>query len=285
MNRESLDTGPCFLALLLVVFVVWLMTRANAADQRSRKLGILAIAIGIAAFIPAVFAPAIRDPALIRLLVGFGVLSILFAVGAIVLAMAAFRARRRDSGVGKGIPIIGMVCGVSNFLCGIGIAIVGTGALLPAKVDPRNFRVEAHGFSVTLPTENWRQIPNENVLAAFTGNRPHFMAIVAEARPARTDAQFEEAIAFARKVQRDTPMSEVEERSGLNRHGRQHLLFMGWATGPNGPYFFGMSVTRVGEKAVVMMFDGQSRMASEMARTQDNQALRTQAELFLDSVD
>src|SRR5262249_31786015 len=121
-------------------------------------------------------------------------------------------------------------------------------------------------------------------LAYFTCPRPHLMAVVAEARPAGTDAEYEAALAFGKRIRNDTPTSDSVERSGTNRHHNPYWAYMGQARTERGPYYFGGSVTRVRDKAVVMMFEGQYRLSSEAGRAQEARAFRAQSELFLTSV-
>jgi len=59
---------------------------------------------------------------------------------------------------------------------------------------------------------------------------------------------------------------------------------MGMAKSERGPYFFGVSITRVRDRAVLMMFEGASPAKSEAVQAQVALALRTQADVFLGSV-
>ena len=58
-------------------------------------------------------------------------------------------------------------------------------------------------------------------------------------------------------------------------------MYIGDATSERGPYVFGVSITRVRDKAVVLMFEGQYRLNSETGRSQEARVFRSQAEQFL----
>ena len=70
----------------------------------------------------------------------------------------------------------------------------------------------------------------------------------------------------------------------MNDHGQPYWMSLGETTGPKGPYVLGVSVTRVRDKAVLLMFEGQYRLTSEAGRAQEAEALRASAATFLASV-
>ena len=110
------------------------------------------------------------------------------------------------------------------------------------------------------------------------------LAMIAEVQPAATDAEFEAALVRGREVRDSEPTTRPEVRSGPNRHGHPHWLFIGEANGENGSHVLGVSVTRVGDKAVLMMFEGQFHLASQAGRAQEAQAFREEARDLLGSV-
>lgn len=290
MNLLALNPvpKPTFLVLVLVTVVGWLLSKAFTAVHRSRRLGILAVASGVAAFIPALIGPVFSYPNQKNILAACGMLCLVLAILAIGLALWAFGARRRvmkrEQAVPTAYPVIGLLFGAINLFCGTGLLVTGSGTLAPSETVQRTWRSDAHGFEVAIPSENWSEKPNPNVLASFNGNRPSLVAIVAEVRSARTDAEYDEAVAFGRKIQADTPTTDTVERLGINPKGLPHWIYMGEAKSDRGGYYFGVSITRVRDKAVVLLFEGQSRLKSEAGKAQEDQALRTQADLFLGSI-
>jgi hypothetical protein len=91
-------------------------------------------------------------------------------------------------------------------------------------------------------------------------------------------------LAYGRVVRKDTPTTGTEERSGPNRHGRDHWQYMGDAKSGDKTYFFGVSITRVGDKAVLIMLEGTYRSFSDIGRAREARAFREQADVLLGSV-
>ena len=145
------------------------------------------------------------------------------------------------------------------------------------------WRSDTHGFSVLVPSGQWKLTPNQNVLAKFDCARPLLVASVIGTRPVRSDAEFDAAVAEGKKA-KEAGASNVVETSGPNRHGHEHCLFMYDITDKNAPRVFGTSVTRVNGQAVLLMFEAPCRKRLAAERAQEARDLRAQAELFLGSV-
>jgi hypothetical protein len=152
-----------------------------------------------------------------------------------------------------------------------------------ADGTPWTWRSDAHGFEVTVPTERWKVTQNPNVLAKFDCLRPLLIATVIGVSPAKTDAEYNSAVAIGAAA-KEPGASNVAENKGPNRHGRQHWVYVCDLMGGPKPRVFGASVTRVGDKAVLLMFEGPCRQSTEAARAEEARALRAQADLFLGSV-
>ena len=209
----------------------------------------------------------------------------LLAAVAVGLGVWVFRLRRREGGVDGRKPVAALLCGGLNLFCGGGLVVAGLGLGLQAGGTPWVWRSDRHGFELTVPTERWAVQPNPNVEAQFSVRWPPMAGLVAEARPAATDAEWEAVLAeVSRRAKAETPMAAPDERTGTNPHGRPYWLYMGEARAGDKPYFFGVSVTRAGGRAVVLMVEGEQRMASRVGREREGRALRDQAELFLTSV-
>lgn len=277
---------PPFCAMApFVAGAVVLGTRAANADTRSGKLGTAAAACGVAGFAPALLGDMFRDPRHMGALAGCGVITLLFAVAAVLLAVRAFRVRRREPGGVNGLyPAAGLLLGAANLLCGVGVLAMGSGLLVPAGGTPWTWRSAEHGFEVTVPSDRWATKRNPAVLAEFSSSRPLIIASVVKAVPAETEAEYEAAVGEWKRFRDDTPTAHPDERTGPNRHGHPHRLYMGEARSAGGWYFFGVSLTRVRGKAVLAVFEGHYQMTSEAGRAQEAQALRTQADEFLGSV-
>ncbi len=282
MTSDTVTLIPLLLILAAGTIVSGL--RARAAETRSKRLGMATVACGVAGFIPALLGPTFKEPDQIQTLVACGLITILAAVAAIVLALWAFRARRRDRGCAGYYPVAGLLCGAANLFCGSGLVVTGSAVQALTEDTAWTWRSERHGFEVTVPSKKWSAKPNPNVLAEFTGSRPTIVAIVGGLLPAESDDEFNEALAYGRRVKSDTPTSNTDERSGPNRHGHPHWMYTGDAKSGDKSYFFGISITRVSGKAVLLMFEGPYRFSSEVGRAQEIRALHAQADRFLGSV-
>jgi hypothetical protein len=274
---------PC-LILPLALGVGILLFRGTGAETRSRRLGILAAAFGVAGFIPALLGPTFKDPSESNLLLTCGLITILLALSAIVLSIWTFRVRRRDSGVETSYPLAGILCGIVNLFLGTGVFVAGSGEYAPMDGIPWTWRCEQYDFEVTVPSERWKLKPNENVLAQFVCSRPDISGLVGEVVPASSDIEYEKVLAHGRKLRGDSPMTDTYEYSGPNRHG--HSFWVSWGDAKNGDtgHFVGVSVTRLRDKAVIMIVEGRYRLATEIGHDQESRAFRAQAELFLGSV-
>jgi hypothetical protein len=263
---------------------MWLVVHRSNAESRPEKIGYAAAACGIAAFIPALLGPLFKNPDHLPYLVVVGVLTIVLALTAIALSLWTFRARRHVRSGAIFYPVVALICGVLNIFCGGGIVATGSGLLAPTQGKPWIWRSVPHGFEVTIPSEHWTTQPNPNVLAYFTCSHPHIMAMVAEVLPAKLDAEFEAAMAKGKTIKGNTSLTNVEEQNGMNQYGHVYWMFVGDAMSGANPYVFGVSVTRVGDNAVLMLFEGQYSLKTEIGKEQEKRALRTAASSFLGSV-
>lgn len=277
---------PAFFCPVVVVLALAgvMALRARGADTRSGRLGAASAGCGLGAFAPALLAPTFSSPDDQPLLAGCGVAATLLGAVAVWLGVRSFRARRTDAGGSRRDPIIGLMTGAANLFCGTAAAVVGSGVLAPPAGAPREWRSDAHGIAVTVPTERWVIQDSEKAVAVFRGSRPVLGAVVAEVVPAATDAEYAAALDRFQKVKRESQLTGVAERTGPNHHGLPHWVITGDGRGRDGDYFFGASVTRVNGKAVLLMVEAPYRMASEAARAQEAAAIRGQAETFLGSV-
>ncbi|MBN9522567.1 hypothetical protein J0H58_29280 [bacterium] len=275
--------GPVCLILPVVALIAYWVVRSRAAESRPERVGYIAAAVGLAGFVPALMAPEFSRPGETGLLAGAGVLTVLLAVAGIALAWWTFQLRKREPGGVSLYPTLACLFGLANLACGGGIVATGFRLLVPTGGTPWTWRSETHGIDVTIPSERWTVQPNPNVLGYFTCPRPLTMAIVAEALPAGTDAELDAAVAKGKKMA-PPAVAGRDERSRVNDHGQPYWMSLGETTGPKGPYVLGVSVTRVRDKAVLLMFEGQYRLTSEAGRAQEAEALRASAATFLASV-
>ncbi len=279
MNLELLPYCPAAgLAVLIWIFVV----AAKTTKKKSSAYASAAAAVGIGGLIPALTTPAIVSPKWRLAIAILGGLAFLLGTAAVVLAVRAYFARRSDRGPIVFGVIVALLGGIVSGVFGF-IFMVKLGEFVPAAANPWIWRSNEHGFEVTVPSEKWTQQINPNVPALFACSQPNLTAMVAEVVPAPTDAEFEAAQAFGRKIRDDASAKKAIERSGTNAYGHPYWLFVGEAGGQS-PYVLGVSVTRIEREAVLMIFEGHYTLATDAARAQESEALRTQADQFLGSV-
>lgn len=147
----------------------------------------------------------------------------------------------------------------------------------PASARPWIWKSEQYGFEVTVPSERWEKRKHDKLIALFGGS--DFMAMVAEVRPAETDAEWQSALQFAQRMRVGKSAANVEEKNGANGNGLPFWLFAADVQDGSRSYFIGMSITRVRGKGIVMMFEGKPQTDANRAAQQRQQAIQ-----FLNSV-
>jgi hypothetical protein len=287
--RDSTRVKPEMIVLLLplTIGVGALVLRAREAETRSKKLGVMATACGVGGFIPALLGPTFKEADRPDALASCGVFTLLFAIAAVILALRTFSLRQRDHGIGRDYPVAALLCGGANLLCGSGLLISASRlppAALPTNQTTWTWRSEKHGFELTIPSDEWKLVSNPNLVAEFRYPELRIIGAVGVGLPGKPNASHEEVLAYGRMVRDDTPTSNTVERTEANRHGHPHWVYMGDAKIENKPYFFGISVTRVGGTPVLLMLEGQYRRSTEDGRAEEARVIRAQAEVFLSSV-
>ena len=209
----------------LSALVYYFITHGRQAETRTRKLGGWGAACAAGGGIAALVAPAIVSPdwQLVLGIVG-GVAAVLGFAG-LVLTLWACRTWKRD---GRGFLFglfVGIGGGAFSLLVGVTAIYSASGRLIPAPENSWTWRSETNGFEVRLPSDQWSKRPNPNVLASFTCARPQIAAMVAEVRPAATEADFNKAIAFHKNgFFRSAPLEDIDERSTTNANGYQYWI-------------------------------------------------------------
>ncbi len=119
------DTNPFFAILLVSAVAVWLVIRFKNAEDLASKRGALAAAFGVAAFVPALLGPSFRDAGQAWGLAACGILTLLLAITAVGLAVAAIIALRRAGGGSRGYIVLALLCGAATLFCGTGLFLGG----------------------------------------------------------------------------------------------------------------------------------------------------------------
>lgn len=273
----------CFAIGVAIVACVVFVRGANA-EQRVRRFAYYGVAGGVAASVPFILAansPSLSDSFAFVIL---AVLAALLALFGATMSIRTLMVRRREPGLGIGIPIVGLLFSVSGLIGAAGIYVIGGRILIPKEETTRNWHCDEHAFDVTIPSDRWVQRSNRNVLGEFRGTRPSIVALVAEARPGATKQEFDAALAFGLEMQTTTPTKNTFRANGKNAHGNDYTIYMGDAkSAKNEVYFFGFSITRVRDKSIIMLVEGPYNMSSQVVHAQEAEALRAQAKVFLSS--
>ncbi|MDB5311645.1 MAG: hypothetical protein JWO38_5847 [Gemmataceae bacterium] len=262
---------------------VWLLIRAANLTPRSRQVSSAALACGVGVFPITGAATFARGEGGSILLPALGVLALGVAVTGLVLAVWALRARASDHGAGIAGPVVAVLLSGLTGCAGGGLILF---PLLNRPLGPAwSYQVAAHGFELTLPSGSWRQADASKELARFGCPNPPMVSSVKEVRPAPTETGFDAAIADLRELIRRHPSTPLEDRRGVNAHGHAYWVYVGEEDGPGGKVLVALSVTWWRkEKAVVVIFEGHHRMLSQVARQQETQRFRADAESVLTSV-
>lgn len=271
-------------AAALGVVALILIVRSRAEPTRSGRAGGAAAGVGLAALTAALAGPMFDQAGDTTGLAVCGGAAVGLGLVAAGLAAWALRARRADGGALRD-PVVGLLAGLVGVLGGVGELATGGGFLVPEPGAPRAWRSAPHGFELTVPSERWKEVAKPRAVAEFVADRPAVTGLVLEVVSAKTDAEFDAVMAKYQKAPREAPLTDVAERTGPNAHGRPHWAQTGDTRVKDGTGHVGVSVTRVGEKAVVLLFEATiPPRLSETARGQVTAAARAQAETFLGSV-
>jgi len=220
------EFGAIFSCVLVGLLVAWLIVRARFAESRSGRLGLVALAVGIVAYIPCLLATMFADPSYSSVLAIGGTITLFLAATGVGISIWAWRVRRRDKAGALALPVFAFICGMANLCCGLGAIATGSGRLASAQGTPWTWKSESDGFEITLPTEHWKLTPQPNVVAYFTCPRPYVIATIARVYPAATDAEFEKGLSIGKKIKSDSPTTQTIERTGTNSAGHPYWLFM-----------------------------------------------------------
>lgn len=280
----------------LTVFVIALslwgycLRRALRADVRSHRLAGAALALALAALPALAVVSLARGADLAWVFVAVGAAVIAAEIAAVALAVSSMSARKVDGGDATARPVVALVLGPLGAVMGFGMAVMpflmragGPDAATP----PWSHRIDPPGFEITLPSRAWREAPADrrNEFARFGCPNPAMVAGVKRVAPAASPAAYEDVLGDAKRRIAAAPMVVIDEVRQPNAHGHECWLFMGEEKEGNQRILVAMSVTWWNKShAVVMIFEGQHRMASRAGQDQEAEAFRAAARSVLTSV-
>ena len=202
-----MDCGMYIWLAALTVAAYYFTIAATKSEKRSSSFAAAAGACAMCGVMLGFILPAIDSTwKLVLAIVGGS--GILLGVTAVSLAVRAYISRRHDRGRIALGGVIALLGGIASILVGSNGVRNGLGLLVPVANNPWTWKSDVHGFEVTLPSDRWTKEPNPNVPAQFRCKRPSLLAMVAEVRSAATDAEFEAAIAFGKKVRGQSALDQ-----------------------------------------------------------------------------
>jgi hypothetical protein len=177
------------------------------------------------------------------------------------------------------------VLGVLSTLLGFGLAAVPFVVHGAGGGAPWAYKHTSPGFEVTLPSERWQKVEKLGELAMFSCRAPQMIASIKEIRPAASSDEFESAVNDVKRLVSRNPVKTIEEKREPNANGHDHWRLIGEENSPNGRVMVAMSVTWWNKsRAVIMIFEGQYKMASQLGQSQETDAFRAAATSILSSV-
>jgi hypothetical protein len=150
------------------------------------------------------------------------------------------------------------------------------------------WRSDEHGFSLRLPSDNWKQRPDDQKGVRFTHRGPAMVAMIARVRPAQSHEDFERIVREElAQLGKHGPEPLPRFTEGVNDAGNPYH-FAAWpGTSPNGAYYAAISLTwsKAQQVVVVLVFEGQYRMQSETGIATERQAFEKSARAICLSVE
>ncbi|AWM39627.1 hypothetical protein GobsT_20280 [Gemmata obscuriglobus] len=270
---------------LVVVFVV--VRRALNAETRSRRLQLLGLGCGLALF-PLVCATTLaRGPAARFIFFGVGAITTAAGLAAVALVITARSARKSDGGRSGASGFVATALGFVGIVFGFGMIALPL-VVMPYEDDASVWahRVEPPGFEVSLPSARWKKFDRPGDIAMFASRNPQMVSGVKEVRPAPGASDFENAVSdMKRLVTRAPGFKIIEERREPTANGSEHWRLIGEEAGSDGRILVAISVTWWKKShAVIMLFEGQHRMASQVGQEQESEAFLAAARFILSSV-
>jgi hypothetical protein len=280
--------GSLLAFLITAALCAGCVLRARTATPRSRRLAGLALACGLVVLPALTLLAAARGPEgkVIFIALGAAVIGAELMAGA--LAVRSLRARRTDGGTARATPAAALVLSVLGGFMGLGMVLfpfVMAAGGPAARTPPWTHRVDPPGFELTLPSAAWQKVERAQGVAHFACRNPAMVAGVMDVRRAGSAAEFEAVVAEMKRLHDRHPVTVIEETREANPNGFDHWRSLGEENGANGRILVGLSVTWWNRAhAVVLLFEGQHRMASQTGQDQESEAFRAAARSILDSI-
>jgi hypothetical protein len=255
------------------------------AEVRSRRLALTAVACAVSVLPLAAAAFLAGSAERQFVFVGAGLLAVVAGVAAMVLALRAKRAKAKDGGTGNITTAAALVLGIACAVLGFGVAVVPFVVHGAGGGAPWVYKYTFPSFELTLPSERWRKVEKPGERAMFSCQSPQMVASVKEIRPAASSDEFESAVNDLKRLVSRNPVKTIEEKREPNANGHDHWRLIGEENSPNGRVMVAMSVTWWNKsRAVVMIFEGQYQMKSELGQSQETDAFCAAATSILSSV-
>lgn len=196
-------------------------------------------------------------------------------------------------------PFVGIALIFSALGCGQG----SRGVASSSEGDPKQqatdeskeswvYNSESDGFSLRLPSSNWKQMTKKKHVADFWSNRfgsPMLAGVFSVKK--QTNAEFQELVKdFEKEINEKTDLlvnPTIQE--GKNKAGNPYVFvtFCEKGKGKEQYYYLGKSYTWIEEKGVTVevLFEGQAKMQSQLFKSIEYKEFERAARTICLSVD
>lgn len=193
------------LAAILAAVPVTLLRMGLRASPGSRRYALLSLACGLTFLVnPAFEWPVGGATGLILLRADPYLRAVVWMAGT-VFTIFAFRERMRDRGTGLVLPLLAVVSQVMLALV-VAMMYFGQAALLPHWEGPWTYRDSEWGYSLRIPSPDWREIQDPDSTVAFQS--PSSLGLASLVVHDQNEAGYARAVADLRRQ-----ASECEQRS------------------------------------------------------------------------
>jgi hypothetical protein len=289
MESSAELLGRLVAVLLVALPALYFLIRGLMPGPRSRRLANLALFCGLTAFVTPEITLGLSPAERPGMFLASGAARVLLALVGIVLGVAALVIRRHGE-VGVARPVIGVGFSVLHLVVGAGLLLFDSFAV-PSK--PWVYRSPDGAYSLTLPSQRWKQAPTKEggpVVAFVRPLLPHMQAAVQAVRRQQTEADFARTAQTFRARAESNPKlrGKAKFREGNNTSGHRYHYWTAMDSSPDGkPVYVAYSVTWSPRQQMVieLLFEGLPTMISQAGKAAEMDAIEKAAESICLSVE
>ncbi|MFL5243988.1 MAG: hypothetical protein ACJ8FY_17945 [Gemmataceae bacterium] len=259
--------------ILVGILVLWFSQKAWSAQARSRKLAYASVALGLLAFLYLEANLGLRPTTNPQVFKMTGALRAIVGLAGIGLAIGGIVIRRRDKGTGLTLPISGGALSLTHSAVGVAFVYFASVASLAdvtaAGSTAWQFRSPDYGFTLTLPSDYWKEAKSPDP-SHFGFEEPmHSMHVGVKVVKQDRDG-FKAAVKNLHKLAADTAdASSKGESEGTTASGYPFAYIKALEKTDQGKTIFvGISYVWCEDKGIMVqvILEGMQRMTSEFGR-------------------